>query len=67
MHMSILSRHFAVSGGQRAGEFYTAPEVSEPDGNVLDPLARRNHMRSRLWFWLIINEMWSKVVREKTP
>uniref|UniRef100_UPI00203BAC36 N-6 DNA methylase n=1 Tax=Staphylococcus aureus TaxID=1280 RepID=UPI00203BAC36 len=32
-----LIKNFAASGGQKAGEFYTPPEVSELIAELLDP------------------------------
>ena len=35
----FLIKHFAASGGQKAGEFYTPPEVSDLIAELLDPQA----------------------------
>lgn len=35
----FLIKHFAASGGQKAGEFYTPPEVSDLISELLDPQA----------------------------
>lgn len=33
----FLIKNFAASGGQKAGEFYTPPEVSDLIAELLDP------------------------------
>ena len=58
----FLIKNFAATGGKKAGEFYTPPEVSELIAATRGTARRRRNLRSRLRLRLSTHEM-----REGSP